>query len=217
MCMIAQSDMIASMLDFASIAVDPAALPEHTDLRELFEDGERPIELEIGCGKGAFLLRQAQAHPQRNFLGIEWANKFYKFAADRMARWGLGNVRIMRTDAREFVMTRLAAECLSALHIYHPDPWPKKKHLRRRLIQPPFLDAAIRVLRPGARLALQTDHADYFEQMKLVTAARHDLIAVPFEDDEHGSVDGSIKTNFEIKYLREGRPIYRLAFRKSQR
>lgn len=205
------------MLDFASIAVDPAVLPAQTDLRELFEFADRPIELEIGCGKGAFLLRQAKAHPERNFVGIEWANKFYKFAADRMARWGQSNVRIMRTDAREFVMTRLIAECLSALHIYHPDPWPKKKHLRRRLIQPPFLDAAIRVLRPGARLALQTDHADYFEQMKSVTAARRELIAVPFEDDEHGSADGSIKTNFEIKYLREGRPIYRLAFRKSQR
>ena len=202
------------MLAFESIAVDPASLGEQTDLRALF-DNDHPIELEIGCGKGGFLLRQAQAHPDRNFVGIEWANKFYKYAADRMARWRLTNVRIMRADAGHFVMHRLAPGCLSALHIYHPDPWPKKRHLRRRLIQPPFMDAAIRALSSGARLAIQTDHADYFEQIKHVTSSRHELIPMPFEDCEYVTETGDLGTNFETKYLREGRPIHRLAFRRA--
>lgn len=202
------------MLDLAPIAADPAALPEVSDLRALFDGDSKPIELEIGCGKGAFLLRQAKAHPERNYVGIEWANKFYKYAADRMARWNMTNVRIMRCDAGEFVRGRLAPACLSALHIYHPDPWPKKRHLRRRLIQAPFMEAAVRVLMPGGRLAIQTDHADYFEQIKQVTSARHELEPIAFEDVEFGTGEGDVKTNFEIKYLREGRAIYRLAFRR---
>jgi len=201
------------MIELACIAVDPSALPERTDLRALFEN-ENPIELEIGCGKGAFLLRQARAHPERNFVGIEWANKYFKYAVDRMARWGLNNVRIMRTDGREFVMRRLAPECLSALHIYHPDPWPKKRHLRRRLIQPALMEAAVRALKPGGRLAIQTDHAEYFEQIRQVTFARQELTPVAFEDDAFGTAEGDVKSNFEIKYRREGREIYRLAFRR---
>lgn len=202
------------MIGFDTIAVDLTSLGEQTDLRGLFEN-DYPIELEIGCGKGGFLLKQARAHAERNYIGIEWANKYYKFAADRMARWGLTNVRILRTDASNFVMHRLMSGCLSALHIYHPDPWPKKRHLKRRLIQPNFMAAAVRVMAIGARLAIQTDHAEYFEQIKTVTAARPELQPIPFEDIDHGTVGESVETNFEIKYQREGRDFYRLAFRRA--
>lgn len=195
------------------IAIDPAALPERTDLRGLFaSDG--PIELEIGIGKGSFLLRQAQSHPERNYLGIEWANAFYQYAADRMARWGVSNVRVMRTDAKHFVIHRLADACLSAMHIYHPDPWPKKRHHKRRLFQKDFVDATVRVLAPGARLAIQTDHAEYFQQIRTLTAARAELEQIAFEDVDYGTAEGSVRTNFEVKYEREGRDFFRLAFRR---
>ncbi len=200
-------------LSIDDIAIDPASLPERTDLRELFP-GHGPIELEVGIGKGTFLLRQAQAHPERNYLGIEWANAFYQYAADRMARWGVTNVRVMRTDAKHFVCHRLADACLSAMHIYHPDPWPKKRHHKRRLIQKDFVDAAVRVLSPGARLAIQTDHAEYFEQIRALTTTRPELEQIAFEDAEYGAVEGGVKTNFEVKYQREGRTFYRLAFRR---
>ncbi len=201
------------MITFDSIVVEPASLGETTDLRGLFED-DHPIELEIGCGKGGFLLRRAQSRPDRNFVGIEWANKYYKYAADRMARRGLTNVRIMRTDARHFVMHRLATGCLAALHIYHPDPWPKKRHHKRRLFQPAFMVAAVRVLAPGARLAIQTDHADYFDQIKAVIADRPEFDPIPFEDEAYGTIGEEMKTNFEIKYEREGRRFHRLALRR---
>lgn len=195
------------------IAVDPIALGKTVDLPALFAN-DHPVELEIGCGKGAFLLRQAREHPERNYLGIEWANQFYKFAADRMARWGLANVRVMRCDAKPFVMERLPDACLMALHVYHPDPWPKRRHRKRRLLQADFAAAAVRVLRPAGRFAVQSDHAEYFCQMQAVILSRPEFTCVAFEDEDFGAAEERVQTNYEIKYQREGRPIYRMAVRK---
>jgi len=170
-----------------------------------------PVEMEIGSGKGGFLLNRARALPDRGFLGIEWANKIYLYAADRMVRWGVRNVRLMRTDASHLVRHSIRPESLTMLHIYHPDPWPKKRHHKRRLIQPPFVAAAVATLKPGGRIAIQTDHAEYFEQIKQVLAGEPRLREVPFNVPEAGVVDGFVQTNFEIKYRREGRPIYQIA------
>ena len=201
------------MIDFETIALLPESLPEVVEFAAVFGN-DHPVELEIGCGKAGFLLRQAQAHPERNYLGIEWANEFYKFAADRMARWGLTNVRIMRTDARQFVIDRLPDAWLSVLHVYHPDPWPKKRHHKRRLFNTRFVDAAIRVLAPGGRWSIQTDHAEYFETMQALTSGRVELSEAPFLDTDAGIPEEGVATNFEIKYRKEGRVIYRLAYVK---
>jgi tRNA (guanine-N7-)-methyltransferase len=186
---------------------------KRVDLQALFGN-DHPVEMEIGCGKGGFLLRQARAHADRNYLGIEWASKYYRFAADRMARWGVTNVRLVRTDAKHFVIHRLAAGCLSAMHIYHPDPWPKKRHHKRRLLTADFVEAAIRALARDGRLAIQTDHAGYFEQIRAATCCRAELVSIPFEDPEFGTVADRTETNYEVKYEREGRQIHRLAYRR---
>jgi len=193
------------------IAIDIEALGEAVDPAALFGN-DRPTELEIGCGKGGFLLRAARAHPERNFLAIEWANKYYKYAVDRMRRWGIENVRITRTDARHFVVHRLPDACLSAVHVYHPDPWPKKRHHKRRLFQKDFAEGVVRVLIPGGRLSVQTDHAAYFEQVSEVLKARAEMVEAPFEADDSAGESNAPETNFEIKYRRQGRSIYRLAF-----
>jgi tRNA (guanine-N7-)-methyltransferase len=197
-----------------NVIVPPPGPGEKLDFRALFGD-DQPVEMEIGSGKGGFLLRRARALPDRRFFGIEWANQFYKYAADRMVRWQVSNVRLMRTDARHLVIHHLPPECLTILHIYHPDPWPKKRHHKRRLIQPPFVAAAADALVPGGRIAIQTDHADYFEQIRRVLGAEPRLAEVPFDIPEAGVVDGRVETNYEIKYLREGRAIYRLAVVKA--
>jgi len=180
------------------------------DFRAMF-GGDRPIEMEIGCGKGGFLLNRARALPDRGFLGVEYANKFFQYAADRMVRWSVANVRLMRADARHLVIHHLRPACLTMLHIYHPDPWPKRRHHKRRLIQPEFVAAAVEALMPGGRLAVQTDHAEYFGQMSEVIAQEGRLRPVPFDIPEAGVVDGRVQTNYEVKYLREGRTIYQLA------
>jgi len=203
------------MLTVDDITVAPPGIGEMLDFKTLFGD-DQPVEMEIGTGKGAFLLRRAQALPDRRFFGIEWANKIYLYAADRMARWNLTNVRLMRTDARHLVMHQMAPASLAMLHIYHPDPWPKKRHHKRRLIQPDFVAKAVDLLVPGGRLAVQTDHADYFEQIQAVLRAEPRLKEVPFDVPEAGVVDGQIQTNFEITYLREGRNIYQIAMVKDE-
>ncbi|MCH7596082.1 MAG: tRNA (guanosine(46)-N7)-methyltransferase TrmB [Planctomycetes bacterium] len=199
------------MLTAESIAVDPPAEGEIVDPVAWF-DTPGSFELEIGCGKGGFLLDRALANPGVRLLGIEWANKYYKYCADRMARRGVSNVRVMRTDARFFVMNHLRPGCVDVLHLYHPDPWPKKRHHKRRLIQPDFVDAAVRVLNARGRWLVQSDHAEYFQEMIDLLSSHEGLAEVPWEEAEASSGPGWQGTNFEIKYVREGREIHRAAY-----
>lgn len=196
-----------------SVLVAPDSLTTPVDFAAMFGN-ERLVELEIGSGKGGFLLRMARAHPARNFLGIEWANKFCQYCADRMVRWGVTNVRMMRTDGKHFLIHCVPAASLSAIHIYHPDPWPKKRHHKRRHFTPDFMAAVVRVLAPGGRLAVQSDHAEYFEQIKMALGSCPELTPIAFDDPASGTSDERTETNYEIKYLREGRSIHRLAVRR---
>lgn len=201
------------MVSIDDIVVDPPAEGAVWQGADIF-GRPGPFELEIGCGKGGFLLSRAKAKPDTHLLGIEWANKYFKYCADRMVRWQMTNVRVMRTDAKIFVLRHLAENTLSVLHVYHPDPWPKKRHHRRRLIQPPFVDAACRALRPGGYFMLQSDHAEYFEQILDVMGNEQKLIQVDWEETGVSADEDWQGTNFEIKYTREGRPIYRAAYQR---
>ncbi len=201
------------MVSVNDIIVQPPESDVIVDPAEWFESAG-DIELEIGCGKGGFLLQRAMAFPEKRLVGIEWANKYFKYAADRMARRGVENVRIMRTDAGNFVKNHLPPECLAGLHIYHPDPWPKKRHHKRRLFQPDFVDATVRALASGARWAIQTDHAEYFDEIQALVCPHPSLRQVEFHEPGSGSDGENPQTNFEIKYTREGRAIYRLAVMK---
>lgn len=174
---------------------------------------DHPMELEIGCGKGSFLLSAAQERPDHNFLGVEWAAKFARYTADRMARHGLTNVRILRTDAAALI-AQLPAACLSALHLYHPDPWPKKRHHKRRLVQDAFVRHAARVLIPGSLWRIQTDHDSYAEWMaeKLNTPqARLWFTPQPLPPND----DSEVPTNWQIKFSRQGKNIHRMIFERT--
>ncbi len=179
-----------------------------------FFGNSRPVELEVGTGKAAFLLRRARARPERNFLGIEWANEFYKYAVDRMERWKVPNVRMLRTDATHFVRVVCPRESLTALHVYHPDPWPKRRHWKRRFFQPVVVEAAVGCLVHGGHWAVQTDHAEYFEVIGSLLRGHPELEEVPFDDPEFGVEAARLGTNFEIKYLKEGRRIYQMAVKR---
>jgi len=176
-------------------------------------DSPGPFELEIGCGKGGFLLERARNNPDTRLLGIEWANKYHKYCADRLARWNVSNARVMRTDAAHFVMHHLSADCVDVLHVYHPDPWPKKRHHKRRLFQADFVDAAVRVTKPSGLWLIQSDHADYFAWISEMLSARPELDEVSRASAGAPAGPEWRGTNFEIKYVREGRHIHRAAYR----
>jgi len=176
-----------------------------------------PLHLEIGSGKGTFLLNQARAHPHLNFLGLEWANKYYRYSVDRMRRWGITNVRLLRADAREVIGRLLPDKAVTAFHIYFPDPWPKKRHHKRRLFNPSNVEHLLRCLQNEGELRVATDHAPYFE---IICHVLHDTrIAPRLEKIDFLPLDAAdegewVGSNFERKYLKEGRKVFTLALRK---
>lgn len=138
-------------------------LAGRVDPRAWFRDPSMPLEIEIGSGKGTFLLAQAAACPNTNYLGIEWAREFYLYAADRIRRRALTNVRMLNADATEFLRWRCPDSIVSVIHLYYSDPWPKTRHHKNRVVQDRFLADAWRVLRPGGELRLVTDHPQLWE------------------------------------------------------
>lgn len=206
--------MRRTLKEYRSIVLLPEDMPAGGDFAGLFGRAG-PFHIEIGSGKGTFLVQEAQAHPEVNYLGIEWANKFYRYAADRMGRWGLLNVRIIRADATVFLREHVAPRSVDCFHIYFPDPWPKKRHHKRRFVQKDNMEMLAARLKPDGRIQLTTDHDEYFAQMQQVMCAlRDELEEVEFVRPA-GATDGEwTGTNYERKYIRDRRTIHALAFRK---
>jgi len=187
------------------------------DLKSWFgvERADLPLELEIGSGKGTFLVQQAAASPEVNYIGIEWARAFWRYAADRCRRHSLANVRLLHGEAGAFIRNFVPEGCLRQIHIYFPDPWPKTRHHKRRFIQEPMLRELHRTLEAGGTIRLATDHEDYFQWMQ-EHAARVDAILerLPFVRPESAGEDELVGTNFERKYRREGRSFWGMVLHK---
>lgn len=186
------------------------------DPRTWFEHPDRAFEIEIGSGKGTFLVQQAELHPDVNYLGIEWAGEFYRHAVDRCERRGLRNVRVLYDDAVGLLRFRVPDAIVRTVHLYFSDPWPKKRHHKNRVVQDRFLGDCARVLVPGGLLRIVTDHDDYWAWMEEHFARW----CVPFEGRpavyerltyepvESAGEQELVGSNFERKYKREGRPFH---------
>lgn len=197
-----------------SITTDPASA--RMDIRRWFARPEAPLEIEIGCGKGTFLIQQALLDQSTNYLGIEWAREFWLYTSDRCRRQGLTNVRTLNTDASEFVHWRMQDESVRVIHLYFSDPWPKTRHHRRRVVQDRFLQDCHRVLTQGGELRIVTDHEEYWEWMEKHFAR---VTGTLFAHEEFARADSAeegeiVGTNFERKYRREGRPFRACVLRK---
>jgi len=153
-----------------SLIYQPASYFQPLDVPRLFPTPQ-PFEVELGSGDGSFLVRYAQAHRDRNFLGIERLLGRLRKIDRKGRRAGLTNLRGLRVEAGYFLEYLLPAESVQAVHVYFPDPWPKRKHRKNRLVNPRFTELAARVLTPGGTVYLRTDDADYFAQMTEVFAA----------------------------------------------
>ena len=203
-------------LNVDGVGVTIESLPRPIVWKDLFGN-DHPVEMEIGIGKGTFLLEQAKARPEVNFFGIEWANWFYRYSCDRLRRAGCGNARVIRAEAMFFLREFVADASLSVLHVYFPDPWPKKRHHKRRLVQQPFMQQVQRILAPGGRLQVVTDHAGYFEE-NIEPAIRGSALTIVEYNRPGSAGEGEfVGTNFERKYQREGRPIHALAAMKGSK
>jgi tRNA (guanine-N7-)-methyltransferase len=125
-----------------------------------FSNSDAPLELEIGCGKGTFIMEQSARAPGVNYLGIEWAREFYLYTADRLRRAQRTNARMLHTNATEFLRWRTPRGAFRVIHLYFSDPWPKTKHHKNRVVQDRFLAEAWRTLVPHGELRVVTDHDD---------------------------------------------------------
>jgi tRNA (guanine-N7-)-methyltransferase len=199
-------------IDVTPFLLDPARCASPLDWREVFGD-DRPVELEVGSGKGLFLVNAATSRPDRNFVGIELAKKYAGKAAQRVAKRHLSNVRVVPGDAKLFLARNVASASVLAVHVYFPDPWWKARHKKRRVFAEPLVADIERVLVPGGELFVATDVEEYFGVIRALMATRPRFEEGPPpapRDPEH---DLDYLTNFERKYRIEGRPIYRAYYR----
>lgn len=206
----------------------------YLDPKQWFEHPDRPLEIEIGSGKGTFLVQQGERSPGTNYLGIEWAGEFWAYAADRVRRRGLTNIRLLHADATELLAWRCPDSIARVVHLYFSDPWPKKKHHKKRVVRDGVLAHIWRVLEPRGELRIVTDHDDYWSWMRahfdrwtaqtppdaLETAigrphAGPAFVEEPFQTPESASRGELIGTNFERKFRVEGRSFHATVLRKA--
>lgn len=181
---------------------------ELLDLEKLFGNAN-PVILEIGSGKGRFLISTATERPDLNLLGIEKSLHYHRLIRDRVLKRHLTNIRLVNHDAFLVMQKMLPPQSIGEVHIYFPDPWPRKREQKRRIIRPEALEEMKRVLAEGGSGIYVTDHQEYFE-----AAAPHVEAAFPKTERRIPGPDDPPRTNYEAKYRAEGRPIFEIRFWK---
>jgi tRNA (guanine-N7-)-methyltransferase len=168
----------------------------------------QPVEIDLGSGAGQFLVGAAQRYPDRNFLGVERLLGRVRKTRRQAYQLGLLNLRVLRFDIDHALRCLLPANSVRRFHLSFPDPWPKRRHHRRRVVRPEFFEAAHAALQPGGDLWIKTDHEGYFAWIcKLVPETRFQLASCC--DDEYPSTD------FEDLFTAKQLPIYRLRLVKA--
>jgi tRNA (guanine-N7-)-methyltransferase len=192
----------------ATLIIPLQSVVERLDLGRLFPRPQ-PLEVELGSGDGSFLAQYAAAHPERNFIGVERLLGRLRKLDRKARRLGLENLRCARIEAAYFLEYLLPPAAAQALHVYFPDPWPKRRHQKHRLINERFPGLARLALAGGGAVYLRTDDAAYFAQMKAVFQACPSFEEMPTPEDLAAS-----QTDFERGFLARGLGALRLAFRK---
>ena len=170
----------------------------------------RPLEIDLGCGDGRFLLEMAAHYPERDFLGVERLLGRVRKVCKNIGKRGLENARVLRLESRYTAEWLLPPSSVSRLHLLCPDPWPKLRHHRRRLIQEEFLQAVWDLLEPGGEFLFKTDHPEYFEwaQDKVQAFGKFEQLDWPEDAFFYP------KTDFQIHWESQGKSLQRLRLRK---
>ena len=186
---------------------DFQSITEPLRLEGLFPAAQ-PAELEIGCGDGGFLLQMAQQHPDRNFLGVERLLGRIRKLSKKGQNASLTNLRLLRLEGRYVMKYLLPEKAFEAIHVYFPDPWPKDRHARHRLIDGEFPQTAARLLKKVGVVHLRTDDVTYFKQMKTVFCAHGG-----FNEKETPDELAARVTEFEVEFNSQGKPTNRASWR----
>jgi tRNA (guanine-N7-)-methyltransferase len=168
-----------------------------------------PLHVDIGCGEGSFLEEMAQTHPDQNFLGIERLLGRVRKVCRAVARKNLENVRLLRIETAYALRYVLPLESVTVAHVLFPDPWPKRYHHPRRLIQDGFMEALHGILIAGGELRIKTDDQPYFQWMEKVMERAKGYERLDWKEE-----DGELRTDFERRFVAQGLPIYRALLRK---
>lgn len=192
---------------------EPTINPRETgftrlNLEDLFGNAN-PTIIEIGSGKGRFLISTAAERPDLNIIGIEKSLHYHRVIRERVMKRNLTNIRLINHDAFLVLKDMIPDASIAEVHVYFPDPWPRTKQQKRRIIRPEVLEQFARVLVPDGRGIYVTDHKEYFEAAAPLIEARF-----PSERRVPGP-DDPPRTNYEAKYREQGRPIYEIRFRNS--
>jgi tRNA (guanine-N7-)-methyltransferase len=209
----AGSELQQHTSDF-SIEIYVRQFDQGLSLQDLFGNCN-PLEIEIGSGRGRFIVKSAQENPLVNYVGIERAAKFFRYMKEKAELAGVGNVRLVRAEAQYFIWGCVPPESVQAFHIYFPDPWPKTKHLRRRLINPEFLSVLRDRLVPGGSIHLATDFTQYFEHMQKSARACPGIEETYCRTIEtEGADPETAATHYERRFYIHGLKIHRAGYIK---
>lgn len=189
-----------------SLIYELPSILERLELSRVFS-ADQPLEVELGSGDGTFLVDLAKSKPDRNFIGIERLLGRIRKMERRARRAGLTNLRGVRIESSYFLEYLIPPHSVAALHIYFPDPWPKRKHRRHRLINERFAQLAYQALASVGLVYLRTDDRDYFEQMNGVFAA-----SSLFQSTETPADLAGLLTDFERDFQSRGIGTLRAAY-----
>jgi tRNA (guanine-N7-)-methyltransferase len=173
-----------------------------------------PLALEIGCGIGDFVTKTAADHPDINFIAIDYYNKGCDKTCRRLEKHGISNVRVLRVEAREFIAGHIPPDSLTAVYINCPDPWPKKRHRKRRLVNSEFMDFVREYLQPGGDFYFATDFEDYGLDVADLMAIRSDFVNVLDPDLSRDNLDNYHRSKYMLKFMAEGKTIRFVHYRK---
>ncbi len=193
-------------MDSQNLIVELRSIVEPLNLSALFP-APQPLEVELGCGDASFLVEWAQRHPEKNFIGVERLLGRISKLDRKGRRAGLKNLRGVRIESSYFLQYLLPPHSAAAIHVYFPDPWPKKRHHKHRLINENFPALARAALAAGGKIFLRTDDAPYFSQMTEVFATQKDFpkIETPLEL-------AGLLTDFEKEFAARGIKTLRAAY-----
>ena len=201
-------------LDLSRHLYESEQLPSELSSSSLFQN-DFPLELEIGSGKGLFIDNASEQNPTHNFVGVEIIAKYAKHSAAKLARKKTSNALMISGNAETLLAKSISAESLEAVHVYFPDPWWKKKHRKRRVLNESSIINLTRCLRPGGRFHFWTDVLDYFEDTVELIAEITPILGVPLPEDEiEATHDLDYRTHFERRSRQNRIPVYRVRYEK---